>query len=1136
MIRFSFHQKILVGFILTIIAVLIGVYIAYSRIGDFQKDGAAVDHTQEILKFTNQAVFNVVEAESNIRGYIATGKKSYLDKYNNALSKINPSVDRVVFLLNEDRRDEATADSLKANVDEKLFALSRVLWVANLDGTEKAKELLAEDTTLDRLESLVEKIKLNQSLLLNQRRNESDHNSSKTIRFFYIGSFFIILLISLLFLFITRSFSTQKKVEESLMQSNMQLEKVSRENTEQNLLLKGTSSLERSMRGELSVEELSDTILSGICEFSSARIGSVYIFDKETNLLVLKGKYGYAKALKPAIEVGEGLIGQAAIDKKRVLIEELNEELRSVEGGFSIINSKHVLMQPIIYHEKLIAVIELGFVNKPTALDLLFIERVGDGVGIAIHAVQSRQKIEELYAEAQRQASELENQHEELRMTNEELLEKTVALQSSEEELRVQQEELSQANSELLDKARLLEEKNNAIELAREAISIKMAELEQADKYKSEFLANMSHELRTPLNSILILAKILSENKKTHLDEEEVKYAKVIHTAGGDLLALINDILDLAKVEAGQVELDVREVAIKEVKQRMEMFFSQTAKSKGISFNILTEPAVPAAIVTDERRLEQVLKNLLSNAFKFTPDRGSVTVKIDTYNEGEDWKVRFAIQDTGIGIPEDKHQTIFEAFKQADGSTSRIYGGTGLGLSISRELAQLLGGEITLESRPGEGSTFSLVLPSIISFTQDLHPVPTQQQLDIAPAEGNSSADTSKTVLIIEDDRNFAMIVEKICIERGLIPTIAESGDAGLEMARQTKPDAVLLDIMLPVVDGWSVLKQLKTDPQTHHIPVHLMSAKEENSSKAITEGALGFLKKPIEKEQLENALDSLFGLKVMHLKKVLLIEDHQVQSDVLTSQLSGIGIEVIQAFTGKEAIDHLTNQSDFDCIILDINLPDISGLDLLDQIKSNGRNEEIPVVINTAMELDRNTLERVNRYTNSMVFKTQHSNTRLVEEVNLFIDKLKTSPVKEKKKETSESLLEAITEEKTILLVDDDIRNVFSLTSALQGANFKFEIAYNGKEALEKLDANPDVDLVLMDIMMPVMNGYEAIEAIRKDSRFLDLPVIAITAKAMKDDRDKCLAVGADEYISKPVDVDALVELMTRLLSLTAV
>jgi CheY-like chemotaxis protein len=669
------------------------------------------------------------------------------------------------------------------------------------------------------------------------------------------------------------------------------------------------------------------------------------------------------------------------------------------------------------------------------------------------------------------------------------------------------------------------------------------------------FLANMRHEHTTPLNSILILARILKENRPENLNEDQIKYAGVIHNAGNDLLSLINDILDLSKIESGKVDLNIEIVKPDAIKHGMESLFTELARSKKIQFSTIIDDDLPENILTDQARLEQIVKNLLSNAFKFTPEYGQITLSISRPSRG----VRFfsdrlkntseeiigiTVKDSGIGIPEDKQKLIFEAFQQADGSTSRKFGGTGLGLSISKELAYILGGEIQVSSKPNEGSNFYLFVPKKNTFQlrSQLNTPHLEEEFvfrfipEVAP-NLVKQPDEPQTLLIIEDDLVFADVLNDYALEKGFQPILAHSGDTGLEMAFSHLPDAIVLDIMLPVMDGWTILKKLKADPRTKHIPVHMMSAGNEKASKAKKEGAIGFLKKPVEKEQLDEAFNLLSAAYLKYnFKSVLVIEDQELQSRELTQQLTEKGVDVKQAFTGKEALDLLDDQV-FDCIILDLKLPDISGFDLLDQIKSQAPHAHIPVIINTAMELDQEKMAHIMKYTDAMVLKSNKSNDRLIDEVSLFINKLKqdgpSAPAKPGAvKGKSVSTMEKVLKDKTILITDDDMRNIFALSSALQLYDLKIVIANNGREALEKLEESEQIDLVLMDIMMPEMDGYEAMKAIRMEKRFAKLPIIALTAKAMKNDREKCIEAGANDYISKPVDMDKLLSMLRVWLS----
>jgi CheY-like chemotaxis protein len=648
-----------------------------------------------------------------------------------------------------------------------------------------------------------------------------------------------------------------------------------------------------------------------------------------------------------------------------------------------------------------------------------------------------------------------------------------------------------------------------------------MQELETTGKYKSEFLANMSHELRTPLNSILVLARILKDNKPANLSEDQIKYASVIFNAGNDLLTLINDILDLSKIESGKMEM-----------QNETMLFNQVAQDKKIKFTS-NATGVPDTIFTDKVRTEQVLKNLLSNAFKFTAEKGSISINV--VPGPVDKTISFCIKDTGVGIPKEKQQVIFQAFQQADGSTSRKYGGTGLGLSISRELATLLGGAITLNSEPGLGSEFILTLPFEAKAGEpDDDEVPTVESFTpsaefLKPATIAQGSNREPFIIIVEDDKNFANILQDYARDHGYKSIVISEGTGAFDIIKENQPDAVILDIMLPGKDGWQILKELKNSPETMHIPIHLMSAGDTTEKRVKREGAISFLKKPID----TGVLDKLFGDMQQSSGKfdqILLIEDHQTQSQALKEMMEGQGITVAQAFDGGSAFKML-NENVYQCVILDLNLPDISGLDLLDKIKAVDKFSELPVIINTAKELDKTSVSRLMKYANAMVVKTSKSSDRLIDEVNLFLNKItevnkRPTPIAGMASRVINKGVDAI-KGKKILVVDDDARNIFALSSALESYGLIVEVANDGEEAIKKLEETPDVDMVLMDIMMPKMDGYEATRYIRKQNKWAKLPVIALTAKAMKDDREKCIAAGANDYITKPVDIDRLIALM---------
>ncbi len=965
--------------------------------------------------------------------------------------------------------------------------------------------------------------------------------------------------------YITKTFDLQKKAERFVRKANNDLNRLSKEREVENWILNGLAALDNKTRGGLSEKEIANNAIQAVCQHLSAKVGLIYLKSaSNADVFVHVGSYAVtSEDVQPKIMKSQGLVGEAIASKSQLVLSDLPDHYLTAMSALGGTALQNIVIQPFIYEDEVLGVMEIGFFRKIDNAITDFLARAGVTLAVASKVAYAHTALTQLFEETQQQAEELEAQQEELRTTNDELVHKTHLLEASEEELRVQQEELKHANVELEEKARLLEEHNVSIEQARQSIAMKAKELEQSGKYKSEFLANMSHELRTPLNSILILAKLLEENKWGNLMGEQVKYASVIHSAGTDLLNLINNILDLSKIESGNVELIIEHVPLSNIAQDLLELFGSVAQNKSIQFRIVIDEDLPASIDADEQRLRQILKNLLSNAFKFTKEQGHVELLIAPANRSAVWEagmlhgmaaadvICFSVTDTGIGIPIEKQQLIFEAFKQADGSTSRKFGGTGLGLSICRELASVLGGEIHVSSEEGKGSTFSLFLPLKVDASgpgsrddqvaaQPQAPQPPHSDGRLRPVQGVAAASAAadqKRLLIIEDDHNFAEILEGFAHENGFETMTAYQGDIGVQMALDEVPDAIILDIMLPVMDGWTVLKKLKANPATKDIPVHLMSA-DRPSKRKIEGEAVGFLQKPVDQQSLDHVFGLLHKLIDSPLKKALLIEDHQVQSDSLKSSLVENGVDVKQAFTGAEAIDALTSGQRYDCIILDLHLPDKSGMELLDEIKQIPEHADTPVIINTAMELTQEMTAHIQRHTKTMVVKSDKSNNRILDEVNLFINKVKHNSGKPPSlnafghAEAKAMPLDKVLEGKRILLADDDMRNIFALTTVFASHQIQVEIANNGLEALEALKKNPAIDLVLMDIMMPEMDGYEAIAKIRAMKKFAKLPIIAITAKAMRGDRQQVLDAGANDYIAKPVEVNKLLSLMRVWLS----
>ncbi len=961
------------------------------------------------------------------------------------------------------------------------------------------------------------------------------------------------------------------------MQTN--LKRLSEENERRNWFLSGSAYLDDTMRGVNTMEDLSNRILKALAEYMGAQVGALFIVD-ENSKLSLKGSYAYETSPdNKEFELGEGLVGQVALEQKTMRLSQVPAEHARIRSGVLEMSPLELIVFPITYNKSTVGVIELASYRPFAERQMEFLQMVAEKIAMVIINVQTNLRTAELLYETQNQAEELETQQEELRQINDELREQSVRLQASEEELKTNQEELMEKNAELEEKANQLEEqyeainvKNKELEAARQAINLKIEQVETISKYKSEFLANMSHELRTPLNSILILAKLIEENREKNLTDKQVEFASVIHNSGNDLLRLINEILDLAKIESGKVNLELRDVPLRTLS--IEPQFRQVAQEKNIDFTVSVADNLPKDIYTDPFRLEQILKNLLSNAFKFTAEGGSVSLNIykapaETRFKNDNLKraakvVAFSIQDTGIGIPEDKQALIFEAFQQADTSTTRKYGGTGLGLSISRELAAIMGGELHLDSQEGVGSTFTLYLPQRLEVQPeaahaDASPVieskAAPQRTDevatpvyspalaaplapAAPAVNMNSnmfdfadkvkgkqAREERVILIIEDDKGFCKILTEFARSKNFTVHATESGEKGLQLALEHNPDAILLDINLPDISGWEVLDKLRSNPETKHIGVHVMSAYDkEVVSKGL--GHEDYLPKPITLEMLDKAFMRIQTQSDKPVKKILVVEDNVIENKAIRELLKAHEISALSAYTGQEALN-LLESTTYDCVILDINLPDMGGYDVLETLRKNDSLKETPVVIYSGKELSQEEEFKLKRYANTIIIKTQSSYTRLLEEVKLFLHKVQDRIPVVKDLQLKLHRPEKILEGKKVLIVDDDSRNIYSLFNVFEGHSMDIVVANDGQEALEKLDENPDIDIVLMDIMMPVMDGMECMRHIRKKPEYNKLPIIALTAKAMKGDREKSLAAGASDYISKPVDVDKLLSLM---------
>jgi HAMP domain-containing protein/CheY-like chemotaxis protein len=951
-------------------------------------------------------------------------------------------------------------------------------------------------------------------------------------------------------------------------------------NQEQDWLNSNLARFSGMLQGQRDLQTVSRLIMSELTPLVDGQHGAFFTMETDgagEAELRLVASYGYKERRNVAnrYKVGEALVGQAALERKSILVTSPPPDYIRVASGLGEAVPAAIIVMPVLFEDRVMAVIELAGFEPFTTVQRTFLDQVSELIGVVLNTILATMRTEELLVQSQQlaqelqsQSEELQTQQEELQQTNKELEEQAASLKASEELLQQQQEELQQTNEELEEKAALLEEqnerielKNREIELARKALEEKAEQLALSSKYKSEFLANMSHELRTPLNSLLILARLLADNPDGNLSVKQIEFAQTIYTAGSDLLDLINDILDLSKVEAGKMDVNPSHVDLEGVRAYVDRTFRPVAEQKSLDFELEVAPDAPPTILTDEQRLQQVLKNLLSNAFKFT-DAGSVHFRClweeggarfasETLSSCES-VVCFEVEDTGIGIAPDKLRLIFEAFQQADGTTSRRYGGTGLGLSISREIARLLGGEIHAESTHGQGSTFRLYLPPVLPpaaepSVRESGPVEMiWGKREVLPADDEpATPDASlllpsqvaddravldagdRVVLIVEDDADFARTILEIARERGFKGLVALRGDTGLALAQEYRPDAIVLDMQLPVVDGWALLERLKRDPGTRHIPVHIVSGADGRQN-ALRAGAVAFLEKPATKERLDETFAEIASFIDRGVARLLVVEDDKAQRDSIVELIgSEDDVEITAVGSSEEATAKL-DETRFDCMVLDLKLPQKTGFALLEQVKKDERFRDLPIIVYTGKELTRREETSLKRYAETIIVKDASSPERLLAETSLFLHRVEARlPASKRRMLEQLHTAEDVFEGKRVLIVDDDVRNVFALTSVLESYGMAVSYAENGKEALELLQGDPRVDLVLMDIMMPELDGYQTTRSIREQPEYADLPIIALTAKAMKGDREKSIDAGASDYVTKPVDTDQLVSLM---------
>ena len=1174
----TFKRNLLVSSGISILILLISSIASYFSINSLLKSNQMVNHTQDVIYALNESNLVLVDAQSGLRAYLVSGDEKFLRHYYEGLVKNKDLLDKLQELTSDNQtQQQRIADIRILNTSFFDYITGKIQAKRNGD-VLNANQIHQGKVIMDAIRAAYRDVEATEKVLLKDRADTSERFGTYSLILIIVAAVIAIAISLLFFTRTLRDFAARiqlvRQLEknereiaeririisnvagqiadgnykirvdtiesdalgsmgESLNDMAIALEKSFRSLSEKEWQQAGIAELNMVMIGEKDINQLCSDVVTYLAEYTSSNAAILYLM--EGDALVDCCGYGHIPEQTPhRIAVGEGLTGQAVASRKMVSMNDLSETRIKVSYALGEALPKQVVALPLI--DGLVAgAIELASIKGFEPRELEFLNAVTDNIAIAIKAAENRKRVQELLEETEAQSEELRTQHSELEGMNAELEVQAEKLQASEEELRVQQEELQQTNEELSERGALLEERNLEIQKKSE-------DLELTTRYKSEFLANMSHELRTPLNSILLLSRLLSENNDKNMNDEQIEFAKVIQSSGNGLLGLIDEILDLSKIESGKMELEVDDIGISEIADNLKNLFTVMAKEKGIGFSINLEKA-PMVIKTDQMRLEQILKNLLSNAIKFTME-GEVSLTI-VLDKSSDKKVAFVVKDTGIGIARDKQPLIFEAFQQADGSTKRKYGGTGLGLSISRELAKLLGGEIFLKSNEGEGSEFTLYLPLVAHTAEpfdskEIHepyineatPVEKPQTAkdqyispfipeDIEDDRDNLQSG-DRVILIVEDDVNFAKSLLEFTRERGYKGISAVRGDYALNLALLYKPVGILLDIELPIKSGWDVMEELKSHPQTKPIPVHIMSS-HKLKRESLLKGAVNFLDKPVAFEKLPEVFKKIEHFIQRESQKVLIMEDNPKHAKALAYFLETNSINSEITSDIDEGVQAL-QRSNVDCVILDMGIPDQQAYEILESIKQNEGLENLPVIVFTGKSLSMIEELKIKKYADSIIVKTAYSYQRMLDEVSLFLHL-----VEEGKQETHKKRhqLNNVLNNKTVLVVDDDVRNIYSLTKALESLKMNVITAIDGREALRALDENPKVDVVLLDMMMPNLDGYETATLIRKQKKWKNLPVIAVTAKAMTGDREKCINAGASDYITKPVDVDQLLSLL---------
>ncbi|MEO6322152.1 MAG: response regulator [Polaromonas sp.] len=1101
-----------------------------------------VEHTERAISNANQIGKLGADMETSMYGYLVTGEESLLQPFEIGKPRIAAETATLAELVRDSQPQVSRLRRIGAlQTQWNEFAQTIVdLRRKDLNYQEPVRSAAGRSLTNEIRREFAEFIGIEERLL--QQRNDQARSTT-----FWGMAAYLLFSLGLSGLLALVGRNELKSLSETYSEAEQEQAGTALLLEQQLWLRTGQRQLSEHTIGQQALESLGRSVLEFIARYLDVAVAALYVRENNGDLQRV-ATYGFGRDSEEtgqSFRSGEGLVGQAAHENRVLELKDLSGTYFKVTSGLGRGAASQVLVVPVHNDGLVNGVVELGFMRPLGPRDLEFVNMIANNIGNSIHAALYRRQLQDVLAESQRLNEDLQSQQKELRTVNEELEEKSHVLKEYQINLENQQAELEQTNEQLSELALSLDHKNGALNQAQIQLEERAEELSRASRYKSEFLANMSHELRTPLNSSLILSKLLSDNQKGNLDEEQVKFALSIYSTGNDLLNLINDILDISKVEAGKLEISPENVAIGDLAASLKNTFGPLASKKDLAFEVTVEPGMPAMLVTDRQRVEQILKNLLSNAFKFT-ENGRVSLTMSPQPGGT---IAFAVQDSGIGIRQEQQQIIFEAFRQADGTTSRRYGGTGLGLSISRDLTAILGGSITVQSKEGQGSLFTLVLPAIWSQPQPSSgPSKTLPSPETAPplqaltpvlpappgaaaplpvfADDRHEAASGRLVLVIEDDVVFAQILYDLAHELHYGCLVAHSAEEGFALATQFAPDAILLDMGLPDRPGLSVLQRLKENPQTRHMPVHVVSG-DDRSEAALQMGAIGHALKPTTRDQLKEVFKKLEDKLTQKIKRVLLVENDALQRSSVKELIGDDDVEITAVTTGGEALARLA-VTIFDCMIIDLKLPDIQGYELLQRMSTEKICSFPPVIVYTGRNLSRQEEADLLKYSRAIIIKGARSPERLLDEVTLFLHKVESGLSAER--QTMLKIArnrDRVFEGRKILLVDDDVRNIFALTSALEHKGVLVEIGRNGFEAISKLEEISDIDLVLMDVMMPGMDGLEATRGIRQNPRFKKLPIIAVTAKAMKDDQEQCLEAGANDYLAKPIDLDRLYSLL---------